>query len=228
MTEPVSTRPPGFTLLEILVAVFIFAIVMTTLFSSFGSFITTGRALTESVEIQESLRCPMGVMETDLMSVVVRQPPQYKKNQSNAKADEFRMSGEVVSVEGQTFSTLMFASLNHIPPGGSLAAGVARIRYHVRANPDGGYDLCRSDNLRPFPDALSLACDPVLFRNVRGFSVTFFDEDGKDSTHWDSESRETGYAFPVALGLDITIKTYSGEQTIRTRFPLTVGRRVEE
>ncbi|MFH1154600.1 MAG: prepilin-type N-terminal cleavage/methylation domain-containing protein [Pseudomonadota bacterium] len=226
-TDKQTKAPPGFTLLEIMVAVFIFAVVMTTLFSSFGSFITTGQALTASVLVQESLQIPMGVIEADFTNLVVDQPPRYKTPRFSAEPDPFRMAGEEANIGGKTFSTLLFASLNHIPSGGVQAVGIARIQYHVRANADQGWDLCRSDSLRPFPDNPSTDCDPVLFRNVMEFFVVFYDTEGKESARWDTQNSETDFRFPTSVGITITVKTGSGQQTITTRFPLAVDRTVE-
>jgi general secretion pathway protein J len=228
MREPPVRNSGGFTLLEILVAVFIFAVVMTTLFSSFDAFVLTGQTLTSSVAFRDSLRRPLEVMRTDLLSILVSQPPGYRKPGAGTEPDPFRMSGETLSLDGQPFSRLTFSSFSHIPSGGSPAGGVARIGYHVRGNAGDGYDLCRSDSLRPFRDDPFSDCDPILFRNVLGFRITFLDGEGKEHGEWDSDSRENGRAFPAALDLVLTLKTPSGPETVRTRLGVPVGREVKE
>src|SRR6056297_2156207 len=68
----------GFTLLEILIAIFIFAIVMTTIYSAFNAVIAKNEAINQGRGLYEMTRNCLDRMTRDLTAIYVEQPPQYE------------------------------------------------------------------------------------------------------------------------------------------------------
>jgi len=207
------TSPFGFTLMEILIAVVIFAIVMTVLFSTFKSFVVSGQAVKNEIEWAQKVRTSLSVITRDLQSVFIMQPPRYRKPSFNASPDPYMFYAEPAMVSGVEFSRLMFASLGHISFGEPVEKGPARIIYYVRLNREQGFDLCRSDSVRPFPDFDDVTCDPVLFRNITGFEISFADQDRDMHTYWNSDSAEFDYTFPLSVTIKIK-SNYEGKQMV--------------
>ncbi|MCP4115266.1 MAG: prepilin-type N-terminal cleavage/methylation domain-containing protein [Desulfobacteraceae bacterium] len=214
----------GFTLIEILIAVLIFGVLMTTLFTSFQSFITSSTVVGDGLAQDERIRTLLGHLERDLGALYITRPPRYKKPATTSDPDPFRFHGTRESAGGTQVSKLGFASLNHLSLGGADIPGVARIIYRVRSNDDNGMDLCRADTLRPFEEPRERACDPVLVRDISGFDLTYVDEDGDEHTSWDSESGTVKYTLPVSIKFKITLDTGDTPRIIETQIPIPVSR----
>lgn len=217
-------RDRGFTLIEILIAVLIFGGLMTTLFTSFQSFISSSTAVNNGLTQDERIRTLLGHLERDLGALYITRPPRYKKPDSISDPDPFRFNGTQESIGGTLVSRLGFASLNHLSLGKEEIPGVARIVYHTRSNDDKGIDLCRFDTLRPFDESQERSCDPVLVRNISEFDLSYVDEKGDEHSSWDSESDTVKYTFPVSVKFKITLNTGDAPRIVETQIALPVSR----
>ncbi|MFO7751383.1 MAG: type II secretion system protein [Desulfobacteraceae bacterium] len=216
-----SGQAGGFTLIEILVAVVIFAVLMTTLFSSFSAFINSASAVKDQVNSVSRIRNATQRILKDLAALYIVRPPRYEKPGFDSAGDPFRMVCDETSVSGSSFSRLRFASSGHISLDGSDGAGIARIVYYVRQS-SRGFELCRSDTLPPFPDFQPSDCDPVVCRNITEFEITLFDRDGNDYARWDSEAELFDFTVPVSLDIRIV---FNDKETVETGVALPVQRR---
>ncbi|MEA1969662.1 MAG: type II secretion system protein [Thermodesulfobacteriota bacterium] len=196
----------GFTLVEILVAVMIFGILMTTLFSSFKSFILSSNMVKNNINHAVEVRNSLKRVVKDIESLYISMPPRYKKAEFDSVPDPFRFFCDEININGILFSRLRFASNEHIPLNGRDETGAAQIIYYVRSDGKDGFDLCRSDSLRPFTDMQNLICDPVVCRGIAGFEVKFFNKDKNEYSYWDSESDEFKYTVPCSLNIRIVLK----------------------
>ena len=89
-----STAPGsgnGFTLLEIMVAIFIFALVITTVFGSFRAVFSSADAIGGDVAVFETARTCLGRMATDLGALVVSDYPRYAKPEPNCRNFDKRL-----------------------------------------------------------------------------------------------------------------------------------------
>lgn len=219
-----ATQKTGFTLIEILVAVTVFSILIITLFSAFRAFLSSSRAIKAQTAVETSLRPCIEQMTRDIEQIVVLQPPRYQPPEVGGPLDPHRFVGREYGSGGQGFSEVSFSSLNHALIGPDLRRGAARISYYARQNSDQGYDLCRSDRLDP-GDREPAACqDPVLLKNITGFSIRFMDARGKEHLSWDSESGEFGYAFPASLDLKLSFQIDRSFHVFETSISLFVKR----
>jgi len=197
-------NPKGFTLVEILMAVLIFSIIITALFSSFAAFIVSSESVKQELTHNEKIKNVFKRTRMDLEALYVLHPPRYKRPQFNSDPDPYRFLGKENQMGQVSASSMAFGSLAHARTGLDNRMGVARIVYYLRENENNTYDLCRADALPPFPEDIVSCYDPVLCRDVSGFEVIYRDNNGNDHRYWDSESEEFNYSFPARVDLKIT------------------------
>lgn len=187
----------GFTLIELMAAITIFAIVITVLFPGFRSFFLSSQAIRSNVRQMNRFQNMARRIRMDLSQIYALPGERYKKAVSlDAEADPFGFRAVVDHRAGKEFSSLSFASFAHAYLGSQSRPGVARISYYVRPNPLGGYDLCRSDVLYPFPLEENSCHDPVLVEGLSRFDAVFIDEKGHEHEIWDSDGEDFGFSFP--------------------------------
>ena len=206
----------GFTLLEILIAIVIFAVVITTLFSSFNAFIQSSEQVKESVLTADAISNVNKRISLDLKSIFVVQTPRYQKPKFDSDPDSYRLLGSEETVGQQVFSFLTFTSLAHAKLQNNQTSSVARIAYYVKENEYNGMDLCRADVLPPFSDDIKSgdiksgdikSCnDPILYQNISGFEVVYTDFNQDEYKYWDSDASEFQYTFPKTIELKITFR----------------------
>lgn len=218
----------GFTLIEILVAIVIFAILISAVFGAFFSIENSAQALRYDDAYYESARAALTRMTEDLRSLYVTRPPLYHPPGFNTPPDPYRLVAQAApGMAGEGFTTLRFTSLAHVALNGNLAGGVAQILYYVQ--PDGNtgrYTLRRADHLWPYPDSSDEenGNDPVLCKNLKGLSFTFYTADGQSRDTWNSESEDLGYATPTAVAVKLKVGDKSHTVTLQTMVMLPVYR----
>lgn len=214
----------GFTLLEILIAIFIFAVVLTTIFGSYNFIFSTTDAFDSGIAVYESARNCLNRMTTDLQAVHVSFPPAYTPPGLDASPDPYRFSGEIDTVGNTVFSRLRFASLAHITFEKSRQEGIAEIVYYVQPGDNGTFILRRSDALYPYKPFREKGTDPVLCENLKSLKITYYDAEGADADHWDSDSDEFKYATPRAVGIQLELGNGSFSQQFATLVALPAYR----
>ncbi len=223
MNRPVKDNK-GFTLVEILIAILIFSVVISTLFSSFKAFIISSENVKEVVAHSEKIRNVFKRISLDLESIYVLQPPRYKKPEFDSDPDPYRFEGKEENLGQSVVSTLVFPSFAHAGFGSDQRIGVARIVYYLKENKNNLYDLFRADALQPFPEELESCLDPVLCRDISGFEVAYKDVNGDEYKVWDSEDQEFKYAFPASIDFKITFGAGEQSQVFEISTSLVSGR----
>ena len=196
----------GFTLFELLVAIVIFALVVSTIYASAtGSFRVVGE--TESrAEIYRMARIAMERMLEDLESVYVKELP----SEGEPVADTLAVKsfvGEDKEIDGRSADSLRFTSRAHANLGGQEKdPGAVEIVYYVRESEGGeGFVLYRSD--RPiFQAPWSSEEDTgglVLCERLRSVDFTFHGEDDEIQDYWDSDAQEQKGALPRMVTLSL-------------------------
>jgi general secretion pathway protein J len=220
----------GFTLIEILIAIAIFAVVTTTIFASFRAVLSKNEAIRQGEEAYEMARTFMDRMVMDLTSLYIELPPMYRKPEFNNPPDPYRFVAEQVFSGAGQFTRLRFASTAHLPMGGRSGGGLAEIVYYVprQAYPDSNTVVKRADRAYPYdldPEFEENAADPVLCADVEEFSLLFYDEEGNTYEEWNSDSDRHQYATPrmVAVKLRIAPEGTPGYEFF-SRIPLPVFR----
>ena len=197
-------RESGFTLIEVLMAIVIFSVVMTALFSSFKAFIVSSETVKNDIDHNEKIRGAYNRISLDLESVYIPQFPIYKRPEFNSDPDPYRLAGSEDIIGQQVVSSLTFTSFAHAVYNGGTRKGLARISYYLKKNENDTYNLHRSDTLWPFPEETAACSDPVLLKGITGFSITYTDTESEEFRNWNSDDEEFDFAFPKSLEFKIT------------------------
>ena len=158
--------------MEILVAVFILGIVVTTVMASFSMVFSTTAAMEEDGAAFEMGKNCLNRITTDLENIVIAERPFYQPPKTDGPLDPYRLQGTEESIGGTRFAKLRLASRAHVPLGGSPREGIAEIVYYVQARPDGSLQLKRADHLYPYPRFEERSSDPVLCENVKSLAFS--------------------------------------------------------
>jgi prepilin-type N-terminal cleavage/methylation domain-containing protein len=215
----------GFTLLEILVAVLILGIVVTTVLSSFNMVFSNAETLEATASVFDMGRTCLTRITRDLENVVILERPLYKAPQVDGAPDPYRLQGSVDNSGGMTLAKLRFTSRAHVPLDGSRSGGIAEIVYYVQSVPGEGLRLKRADNLYPYPRFEERSVDPVLCENVKSLAFEYVDAEGTVFDAWDSESPRFGNATPVMVAVRLEIGDGNDSYGFQTTVALPMVRR---
>jgi len=215
----------GFTLMEILVAVFILGIVITTVMASFSMVFSTTAALEEAGAAFEMGQNCLNRITRDLENIVIAERPFYKPPKTDGPPDPYRLQGTDENIGGTRFAKLRVVSRAHVSLGGSPREGIAEIVYYVQARPDGSCQLKRADHLYPYPRFEERSSDPVLCENVKSLAFLYYAEDGTESETWDSESERFANATPAMVAVRLEIATGDDVYLFQTTVRLPLVRR---
>lgn len=215
----------GFTLMEILVAVLILGVVVTTVLASFNMVFSTSETLEESAAVFDMGRTAMNRISYDLENIFILERPLYQVPKLEDPPDIYRFQGSVDALGGTSFAKLRFTSRAHVPLGSSLRDGIAEIVYYVQSDADGGLRLKRADNLYPYPRFEERSIDPVLCENVKVLAIDYIDAEGTVFDNWDSESAKFGNATPVMVAVRLEIADGNESYVFQTAVALPSGRR---
>lgn len=234
-TSKKSCRNSGFTLLEILIATAIFAVIATIVYSALNASISRVGAIKDGDFVFGMAAGCLHRMSADLHAVYVDQYPAFKPPDYDDPADPYVFEGDTDYVGSESFSRMRFASTEHLPvstgdpENKAPEAGIAEISYYVEEDEDqeSVYVIRRGD--RPFPYDVDPydtepGDDPVLCTNVTELKFTFFDNEGNTFETWNSSDENVKYATPTAVEIFFKIKTGQGEYPFFTRVFMPVCR----
>ena len=199
-----TSNPSGFTLAEILIAIFIFAVVLTTIYTSYTGTFRIVDETESQAEIYRMARIAMERMLEDLESTYV------PKREGNAQSEEnplqyFQFVGEDQEIKGRYADTLRFISRAHINlSGDDEDTGKTEIGYYVKENEEGeDFVLYRSD--RPmFEKGFLLEEDSdglVLCEGLVSVNFIYYEEKGEAFENWDSTSEEHKDTIPRMVSI---------------------------
>jgi general secretion pathway protein J len=215
---------PGFTLLEIMIAIFIFAVVVTTIFASYRTVFSNADIIDQEITSYEMARNCLNRMLIDLQSMHLALPPDYAPPDFDDPPDPFRLVGEATNIKGSDFPWLRFTSLAHLPLGKSRPGGIVEIVYYIQGTDDAGFVLKRADNSYPFQDFEEKASDPVLCEDIKALTIKYLDQEGEEYDVWDSDDQTYEYATPEAVKIKLELETGSGSVLFETMVTLPVIR----
>ncbi|MBC2715525.1 MAG: prepilin-type N-terminal cleavage/methylation domain-containing protein [Desulfobacteraceae bacterium] len=219
----------GFTLIEILIAVFIFSVVMSTIFGTFNAVISRTDAIKNGMGGYEMARTCLNRIALDLNAIYIDQKPLYHPPDFDDPPDPYRFVGKETFAGNKNFSQLRFASTDHLSMTRNAENGIAEIVYYVKEQgyPESEFVLKRSDTLYPYDEDYEFEekdSDPLLCEDIEEFSIIYFDKEGNEYEKWDSESDFLKYATPRALKVKLKIKSIDSSYTFDTKIALPVYR----
>ena len=135
-------------------------------------------------------------MMTDLEAIYF--PMEYEPKELGEK-DPDRIEGKDTELRFRTRAHVALEDKDN-------ASKIAEVVYYLENSKDGNYVLKRADNLEPFHDSPEKkVADPVLCEKVKSLHFLYYDEEGKDHDHWESDSDSFKYATPKAIKIKIEI-----------------------
>jgi general secretion pathway protein J len=179
----------GFTLFEILIAMFIFAVVLSTIYTSYtGTFRIVGQAESQS-EIYHMARIALERIIEDLESAYINQ----NKSSNKEKEDSYNrllFIGEDKDIEGRSADSLSFISMANVDLGGQgQSPGLKKIKYYVEKNSEGD-DLVLYRRETPiFGKELDFAGEKqglILCEALVSVNFSYHETNEETSEEWDS------------------------------------------
>ena len=202
----------GFTLVEILLALSIFAIVLSIIYTSYTA---TFRIINETeyqADIYRMARVALERIYEDLESVYAPQYPESPEpDEESGQVVEF--VGEEAEVNGRRADSLRFTSRAHLVfSDQDQPSGTADIGYYVEENDEEEEEdllLYRKDTpgVGEVPDQETRGL--VLCEKLQSVSFTYYDAEGEAYDNWDSTSEEFKDKIPqmVSILLEFTNKS---------------------
>jgi general secretion pathway protein J len=200
----------GFTLLEILVAISIFAAITAMLYPTYrGTFRNVETAESQS-EIYQMARITIERLTDDLQSSYLPQGPKNKQIGEEAfEPGDFL--GQDSTINERDADTLRFFSEEHIIFNENEKHGRGRIAYYVKERE--GKDtliLYRSDNLESSNRSEEFGGGFVLCDKLYSINFTFYDENGESHDNWDSSIEPFKDKLPSRVSIDLKLGGQSG------------------
>ncbi len=220
-------QPSGFTLAEILIAIAIFALLVSIIMGSFsGVFTHTEQLALERANRAMARNCLMR-MATDLGNAFVMRPPFFKPPETGQAPSPFRFVADESSATGNDRLRVQFASRAHVDFSGEGSEGIAIIRYYLETTGDGAdpvFRLRRADALADGGELPELTNDPILCENIRALKISYIDGEGESSDEWDSSSADFGYATPRIVRIRLELAAAENVDVFQTAVKLPLWR----
>lgn len=199
-------KPGGFTLIEVLIAIFIFSMVITAVFTSFREISLSANIVNKTGAVYEMIQGATAVISRDLESVYVDPKISYAQKGFNDDPDPYRFESKMDLSVSEPFPMLRFTTLAHLPVNRDTRNGVAEVVYYMDETEEYGWVLRRSDRIFFHKEFEKRKTHPTLLRHVKTLTLTYYDEDAEEHEEWNSDSDESGYATPSAVKLRMDIE----------------------
>jgi len=168
----------GFTLLEILLAIFIFSVVLSAMYGSYAATFRIIDIVEKQATAYRQARIALTRITEDLESSYY----------SELVTDREPFVGSEGEVQGKRADTLRFVSKSHLVFNDEeLAAGKAQIFYDVREDETGdGLALYRHDNPELTIESEEESEGLLLCDHLVEVSFSYFNADGNEQSNWDA------------------------------------------
>jgi prepilin-type N-terminal cleavage/methylation domain-containing protein len=198
----------GFTLLEIMLAVTILAVIITAVYNTWSAALTAWKRGTQITDTFQRQRIVLDTLSELTTSAVFY----------GAKPELYAVTGTHSDTAGDSVS-FVTASDVLLPPGEGIAAGMRRVTLSLENDKDGNVflGLVNAPALED-PDADTQNLIHVLSADVTGFTVRYLDpQNATWVDHWEEKTRT-----PSALEFTVTFRAGSAGTA-----PVTVTRQVD-
>lgn len=224
-----ASRNRGFTLMEIMVALAVLGIVLTTLYNAWATVTGTSHRVSDASGHHEAAKVCLDRMTADLRGLFITQRPEYVSPDIDDPPDLYRFQALPASEASPPFPALRFVSSGHLPLGGKDEGQPARIAYYLDTSADGPpYPLRRTDQRLPAEPLAPSAADPILCQGVRHLAFRFIDGDGEAHETWNSDDVNFGYGTPRAVIIHLEIGGRENGLAVETAVELPVSRKARD
>jgi general secretion pathway protein J len=192
-----NIRANGFTLVEIMIAILILGMVLSTVYAAYSGTMKIVRDIEYESHLYKMARTAMDRMIKDLSSLQL-------------SSGSFDLRAEKKTLSNREFYSLSFWSASHLAFGENEGEGrPAAISYYVEEDEGrGSFSLWRSDlsGAKPSKEK-NTSGGFVVCQNMDSLSLRFYDSTGRELESWDSSSfsaEQKGKA-PVALKIELAL-----------------------
>jgi prepilin-type N-terminal cleavage/methylation domain-containing protein len=201
--KPVANR--GFTLLEILIAIFILVLVVSAVF---GAFSGTFKVVTETEiqgEIYATARVALERISEDLASVYVGVLAKTNQPEAGTTRQRFLFVGEDHQVDEQNADTLRFLSWAHVSfKNGRQAQGPAEINYYTQYDEETGeLTLYRADTLDYLESPEEGQGGLLLCEGLKWLDFIYYDREGDTHNSWDTTENSSNAQLPSRVEISM-------------------------
>ena len=201
--KPVANR--GFTLLEILIAIFILVLVVSAVF---GAFSGTFKVVTETEiqgEIYATARVTLERISEDLASVYVGALTKTDQPEAGAARQRFLFVGEDHRMDEQSADTLRFLSWAHVSfKNGRQAQGPAEINYYTQYDEETGeLTLYRADTLDYLESPEEGQGGLLLCEGLKWLDFIYYDREGDTHNSWDTTENSSNAQLPSRVEISM-------------------------
>ena len=184
----------GFTLLEVLIAMTLMAVIAMALYSSMYVAMKSKRSIEEAVGPYRYSNSTFDFLQKDLVCALAP---------GDVLAGQFQgVDGSAAGVDGADM--LLFFTSNYVPDEGEIACDIAQTEYFVE-NRDGWKDmvLVRRQTTNLLSPKTIEGKSEVICRGVRSFNLQYYDGYEWLDT-WDSTTQDN--MLPAAVAISLTLK----------------------
>lgn len=200
------TEDRGFTLLEILIAIFILTVVVSTVFTAFSGTFKVVNETESQGEIYAMARMALERISEDLASVYVGGLSKTRNSEEGVPQQRSLFVGEDRKVSDQSADTLRFLSYAHVSfKAGRQEEGPAEIVYYTQLKEDTGEQaLYRSDTLDYLEGTENGSGGFLLCDRLKWVDFTYYDREGDVHNAWDT-TENIGKAATLPLRVEISM-----------------------
>jgi general secretion pathway protein J len=197
----VSSNNKGFTLLEILLAFFIFAILFTTIYASYSGSIRTINMTESRMEIYRKAAIAMDRISEDLQASYISNLPPNSFGEST-KYTQFL--GEDKDINGKDADTMDFFSRIPALFSDEMKKATGQVISYDVIEGGGEEELVLLRSEHPeFIDESNERGGMNLCDGLQAITFTYFDDDGEPHESWDSDSEEFDGALPLMVSVSL-------------------------
>ncbi|MFC1534077.1 type II secretion system protein J [Thermodesulfobacteriota bacterium] len=205
-----SMNPNGFTLIEILIAIFILAVVLSILYSSYSGTLRIIDETESEAVVYEMARITLERIVYDLKSAYFYKSIKTPDSEENTLL-EAGFLGEDISLDGRGTDKMRFNSRAHLAlDDENEAVRSAVIAYYVKESEgEDGLILYRSDTPEFQEPPEEEEGGLVLCDGLYSVNITYQDNNGEVHDNWDSSVEPFKGKLPVmvSIGLEFPNKS---------------------
>jgi general secretion pathway protein J len=189
----------GFTLIEVLLAISMFAVIVVSLFSSYTGSLRIMKITEPQADLYRKARVTMSRITDDLESAY------YVAGQESSEDDDAppQFLGINEMIDSRDADTLRFISKAHISfDGDESLVGKAVLSYYVKEGDD-GLILFRADTPYYAEQPEENSGGLILCDGLEGINFTYFDSEGEEYEEWDLSDEMRGGKLPSMVAVQI-------------------------
>ena len=195
----------GFTLLEILLAIFMLALVVSAVFGAFSGTFKVVNETEVQEEVYATARVALERISEDLAFVCGGGLPKGEQPEASATRQQFLFVGEDHRVADINADTLRFLSSAHLSfKSGRAAEGPAEINYYTEYREEtDDLALYRSDTLDYLEGAENGQGGLLLCEGLKWLDFIYYDRDGDAHNTWDTTQNSGMAQLPSRVEISV-------------------------